>query len=125
MSQGWLGQVVDEVPAMAAAEGISPEVVATMLHTGRLSLDHVPGRTGFAAAATIISQHLPLEIREAERIEREHREAEEGRRASRALIEISERLQTWQALPEAQRLVSAADAKRDILVLAHRPVGDR
>ncbi len=121
MGNGWLDQVIDEILRDAKAEGMSPEVVATSLHDGKLSL-HVPGRVGIAAAATIVARYLPVEIRDRGVAMRSKRIAEERQKASAALERMMECLQAWGALPEDQRGAKAVDTKQRVLALSFGPI---
>lgn len=119
MNGSWLEQSIDEVLGLAQAAGRTPAEVATLLFVGKLSLDHVPGRVGYAVTAAIVARHLPEEIREKEQAERAKRDAEEGQKASAILRQILATLQAWEALPEEQRVARAANTKRQVLETWH------
>jgi len=119
MSNAWLEQSISEVLAEAQAAGMPPAEVATKIHAGKFSLDHVPGVVGYAVAAAIVSRHLPDEIREREQAERARRDAEEGQKASTILWQILAILHTWESLPEEQRVAKAVGTRRQTLEAWH------
>ena len=119
MSGSWIEQSIEEVLAEAQAAGRTPADVAALLHTGKLSLDHVPGRVGIAVVSAIVSRYLPKEILERERAERARRDDEEGRKATVILREILTVLYAWEALPEEQRVAKAVATRRQVLDAWH------
>jgi len=124
MSGSWLEQSISEVLVMAQAAGRTPSEVATLLHAGKLSLDHVPGRVGIAVTAAIVSRHLPDEIREKEQAERAKRDAEEGQKSSITLRQILTVVRTWEALPEDQRAAKAVRTRQQVLDHIHGVIHD-